>query len=522
MKKWKSMTALALACALALSGCGQGGTQTSESGAAETKTGETTAAREDVLITLNTEPTSMHAGFSTSVVGSLMGTQLFDTLVKKDDATGEYLPSLAKSWEFNEEGTAITFELRDDVTFHDGSKMTAEDVVYSYDTIMAAGYANVLTSFMEKMEKVDDTHVCLTFKMPYGPALECISQASLGIFPQAVYEKDPEGFIRNPIGSGPYKFVEWQSGTSITMEANEDYFEGAPAIKNVTFIVYNNAASSAALALENGELDVLTTVSTTDYSRLAENEDLQFLTTPGAVVTFAMFSFKGENGLFADENLRLAVAHAIDKEAVLLGALEGEGTLANALVPSYCTGLSAEYEGPAYDPEMAKEYLAKAGYPDGLDISVRCSANDKYYKPMEIIQAQLAEVGINCTVERMDNNAWFEDVFRTGDYPFQVVAFSSSIADIDYYYEMFTTEGNENFGAVSFPDLDVAYKASRSTIDPAEREKAIQEVQRIMGDQAIVIPICQNNNAVAANKNLKGIVSDPEGVYRVADWSWGE
>lgn len=470
MKKWKSMTALALACALALSGCGQGGTQASQSGAAETKTGET-AAREDILITLNSEPTSMHAGFSTSVVGSLMGTQLFDTLVKKDDATGEYLPSLAKSWEFNEEGTAITFELRDDVIFHDGSKMTAEDVVYSFDTIMAAGYANVLTSFMEKMEKVDDTHVCLTFKMPYGPALECIAQSSLGIFPKAAYEKDPEGFVRNPIGSGPYKFVEWQSGTSITMEANEDYFEGAPAIKNVTF---------------------------------------------------AMFSFKGENGLFADENLRLAVAHAIDKEAVLLGALEGEGTLANALVPSYCTGLSAEYEGPAYDPELAKEYLAKAGYPDGLDISVRCSANDKYYKPMEIIQAQLAEVGINCTVERMDNNAWFEDVFRTGDYPFQVVAFSSSIADIDYYYEMFTSEGNENFGAVSFPDLDVAYQASRSTVDPAEREKAIQEVQRIMGDQAIVIPICQNNNAVAANKNLKGIVSDPEGVYRVADWSWGE
>lgn len=509
MKKIMSIVAIMLVFVM-LVGCGNSG---NKQVSAEN--------REDIKITLNSEPTALHAGFATSVVASFVGTQIFDTLIIKNDATGEFEPSLAKSWNYTDDSKSLIFELRDDVSFHNGDKMTADDVVFSFETIIAAGYANVLTSFIENVEKVDETHVRINCKMPYGPALECIAQSSLGIFSKAVYENNPDGFIRNPIGTGPYKFAEWKSGASISVVSNENYFKGAPAIKNATFIIYNNSASSAALALENDELDVLTTVASTDFSRLESNENLQFITTPGSTVTFVMFSMKDGNP-FNDENLRLAVAYAIDKEAVKMGTLEGEGSLANSLVPSYCYGLDPNYEGPQYNPEKAKEYLAKAGYPNGIDITVRCSSNDLYYKPMEIIQAQLKDVGINCTVEKMDSNAWFEDVFRLGNYPFQVVTFSSSIADIDYYYEMFVSNGSENFGGVCVPELDVAYSKSRAIVDLNERAAAIQEVQRVMGDKAVVIPIYQNAKAIVANKNLQGIIADPEGVYSIADWSWAK
>lgn len=202
-----------------------------------------------------------------------------------------------------------------------------------------------------------------------------------------------------------------------------------------------------------------------------------------------------------------------------MGAMEGKGELANTIVPSYSTGVEG-YTAPQYDPEKAKEYLAKAGYPDGLDLTIQCSSTDSYYKPMEIIQAQLAEIGINCTVEKMDNNAWFEDVFRIGNYPFQVVSFSAPLADVDYYYEMFVSDGTENFGGVNVPDLDDAYKASRSVTDPDKRKEEIQRVISVMGDQAVVVPICENIKAVAANKDLKGLKADPEGVFRIAEWSW--
>ena len=511
MRKKSMLTrtaALALAAAMMLTGCGSG---------SKKETAAASGPRDNVIVTLNSEPTALHAGFATSTVASFVGQQIFDSLVKKTD-DGQFVPSLAKSWEYSEDDCTYTFELRDDVVFHNGEKMTADDVVFSLETIIAGGYANTLTSFIDHVEKVDDTHVKVVCKMPYGPALDCLSESSLGIFSKSAYEADPDGFVRNPIGSGPYKAEEWQSGASIKLTANEDYFNGAPSIKNVEFVIYNNAATSAALALENGELDVLTTVASTDYDRLEASDKLQFLATTGSSVDFVMFSMK-EGSPFVDENLRLAVAYGIDKEAVLMGAMEGKGELANCLVPSYSTGVEG-YTAPQYDPEKSKEYLAKAGYPDGIDLTIQCSSTDAYYKPMEIIQAQLAEVGINCTVEKMDTNAWFEDVFRTGNYPFQVVAFSAPLADVDYYYEMFVSDGNENFGGVNVPELDEAYKACRATTDPEKRNEAIQEVVRVMGDKAVVVPICGNIKAVAANKDLKGLKADPEGIFDIADWSW--
>ncbi|MCC8027555.1 MAG: ABC transporter substrate-binding protein [Clostridium sp.] len=510
MRRMRAIAAAILAGTMFLSACGSKAQQP----AADSQSG---GARDRVIVTLNSEPTSLHAGLATSVVASFVGTQLFDPLVVKN-SQGEIVPCLAKSWEYSEEDMAYTFELRDDVTFHNGDKMTAEDVAFSYQTIMDSGYSNVLTSFIENMEVVDDAHVRLNCKMPYGPALECMAQPAMGILSKAAYEENPDAFVRNPVGTGAYKLVEWKSGASITMEANEDYFAGAPAIKNVDFIIYNNAATSAALALENGELDVLTTVASTDYDRLEASDKLQFLATSGSVVDFVMFSMK-DGSPFVDENLRLAVAYAIDKEAVLMGALEGKGALANTLVPSYSTGVQG-YTAPQYDPEKAKEYLAKAGYPDGIDLTIPCSSSDNYYKPMEIVQAQLAEVGINCTVEKMDNNAWFEDIFRLGNYPFQVVSFSASPADIDYYYEMFVSDGNENFGGVNVPELDEAYKASRSTTDSEKRLAEIRRVVAVMGDKAVIVPICENTKAVAANKDLKGLRADAEGIYRIAEWSW--
>lgn len=508
MRRKKSLVAALLAGAMLLTACGSG-----SSGTAKVQDGP----RDNVIVTLNSEPTAIHSGFATSVVASFTGTQIFDTLVKKTE-DGEYVPALAESWDYDEDEMSYTFTLRDDALFHNGDKVTAEDVAFSYDTVMNSGYAEAMTSFIDRVEALDDTHMKLYCRFAYGPALDCISQSVLGVFSKAGYEADPDGFLRNPIGSGPYKMVEWKSGSSITMEAFEDYYGGVPPIKNVEFVIYNNTATSAALALENGELDVLTTVANTDYDRLSKDEDLQFLTTNGATVTFLMFGM-GDGSPFVDENLRLAVAYAIDKEAVLMGALEGHGFLANAMVPSYSTGV-AGYTAPQYDPKKAKEYLAKAGYPDGIDLVISCSSNDAYYKPMEIVQAQLAAVGINCTVEKMDNNAWFEDVFRSGNFDFQPLAFSASLADVDYYYEMLVSDGSENFGKINVPELDEAYKKSRSTMDPEERNVYIQEVVRVMGDQAVIVPLCENEKAVAANKNLKGLVADPNGIFNIADWSW--
>ncbi len=512
-KNFTRILALVLCLAMLLSGCGKA--EKSESAAPEASAGET---KDTVRIAINVEPTSTHPGMASAVVVSTIGMQMYDTLIVNEG--GEYKPSLAKSWSWSEDNLHLTFELRDDVTFHNGEKMTAEDVAFSYNTVMNSGYSEALCGFMDTMEVIDDTHVVLHCSKVYGAALESIADAALGIFPKAHYEADPEGFDRNPCGTGPYKFVAWNTGANLQMEAFEDCWRGAPAIKNVEFVIYNNAATSAALALENGEIDVLTTVAATDESRLAANKKVQLATTPGASIAFIMFSME-DGSLFQDENLRLAVAHGINKEEVLIGAAEGKGVPANSIFPNYSYGI-ADYVAPGYDPEKAQEYLAAAGYPDGITIPVVACSADTYYKPAEIVQAQLAEVGINLEMEKMEQNAWFEDVWRAGNYGMSTLFFACTVPDVLYYYEMFTTNGSENFGHVNCPELDEAYDRARTITDPEERAQACYDVVKAFGDHAVCVPIYETDKTLAASAELNGFEPDPIGYVRAWEWSWAE
>ena len=140
---------------------------------------------------------------------------------------------------------------------------------------------------------------------------------------------------------------------------------------------------------------------------------LQYSEVLGNSTTWIIFNF---DGIFADENLRLAVAHAIDKEGVMIGAVEGKGVVAQAIYANFVPGYDFDYEGPAYDPELSKQLLAEAGYPNGLELTVKANSSSAYAKPLEIVQAYLAEVGINIHIELMESNAWFDDVFKGPDY----------------------------------------------------------------------------------------------------------
>lgn len=474
--------------------------------------------RTDVKIAINGEPTSLHAGLASSTLSKFIGLQVFDALIYKNEATGEYEPGLATEWVY-EDDTTMVFTLREGVKFHNGDPVTAEDVKFTIDKVIEEGYATPVIGFIDSVEIRDDKTIAVNYLFPYGPALECFSQSTLGIMPKAVYEQDPDAFERNPIGSGPYKFTEWKTGTSIYLTANEEYWGNKAQIQHVEFVIYNNSASTAALALENGELDVITTVASVDNKRLSETEGLFFDETAGSGVTFVKFNVT-ENSFFNDENLRLAVAHGIDKDAVILGAVEGYGTKAITNVPSYCYGVDQGYEPPQYDPEKAKEYLAKAGYPDGFDIVVPASSADNYLVPLEIIQGQLSEIGINIEIEKMDNNAWFEDVFRAGNYDMQMCSFSTAIADIDYYSAMYTTGGGNNFTGISIPELDESYLKAKSTVDQEARLEPIANTVQYLGDHAIIVPLFQTNKAICATDKLEGVFATADGAFDVSKISW--
>lgn len=474
------------------------------------------AKRDDVVVALWSEPSTLCGGLAASTSVNMVSRQIFDTLVEKGE-DGTYEPGLAMEWEWGNDNKDLTFTLREGVTFHNGETMTAEDVAFSYNTIINAGYADTATSAMDNMEVIDDTHVVLHFDFEYGPAMECVSSDYMVIFPQAEYESSAD-FGRNPIGTGAYKFVEWATGDKITLTANEDYYMGAPSIKDVVFRIQPDN-SIATLALENGEIDVHTKIPQTDVPNVEANANLQYSETLGNSTTWIIFNFVG---IFADENLRLAVAHAIDKEGVMIGAIEGKGSVAQAIYANFVPGYDFDYEGPAYDPELSKELLAEAGYPDGLDLVVKASSNEAYAKPLEIVQAYLADVGINLDIQPMESNAWFDDVFKGADYDMNLVTFSMGMADLEELYALYRGGQGQNFGHMDDPEVNAAYDANHTSVDEAVRLEAFKTVQHVMGDKALTVPLYTAMAGIGANKDLAEIEADAMGNYNVYDWSWAE
>lgn len=474
--------------------------------------------RTDLNVSIWSEPSSLCAGFAASVVVGMVSRQVFDTLIVRNGDYSGYEPCLATEWEFQNNNLDLMFTLRDDIYFHNGEKMTAEDVAFSYNTIIKAGYADCATSAMDSMDVVDDTHVVLHFKSEYGPSLEACATNYMTIFPKAYYEADPEGFTRNPCGSGAYRFVEWVAGDKIVLSANEEYWGGAPALKSVTMKIFEDS-SIGTLALESGEIDVHLNPPQSDLVNIRNNANLQYDETLSTTTAWVIFNF---NGIFADENLRKAVAHAIDKEDVMWGAVDGNGELVSAMYPSFVPGYNTGYEAPGYDIELAKEYMAKAGYADGLDLTVKSSNNSLYYKPMEIIQNQLEEIGIHVTMEKLESNAWFSDVFKGADYDMNIVCFSMSMNDFDENYALYRGGESQNFGNMNDEELNAAWDLEHSSVDPATRIQACNDIQRIMGDKALIVPLYATMTGVAADKNVQGIKAQSLRDYSLIDWSWAE
>ena len=510
MKRIVSIICVLLAAMILISACGKSSKSSGTAADGEKRT--------DIIVALWEEPPTLFGGFTAETNAGLVSRQIFDNLLVYSD-DGTYIPKLATAWEFTNDGKDIIFTLRDDVYFHNGDKMTAEDVCFSYNTIIDAKIADSMTSAMDHMEKIDDTHVLLVHTLVYGPALKPIASFNLPIFSKSAFEADPSAFERNPVGSGPYKFSEWKSGDSITLVGHDRYWNGAPPIQTCVFKFFDDD-STASLALQNGEIDVLLTPPTTDKDRLESNPNLQYTRTLGVNTYWIHFSFRPDRP-FSNEDLRLAIAYAIDKEAVLQGAMNGEGNIVETIFPTFIENVDLSYVAPTNDPDKAREHLARAGYPDGFEFTLVTTSRASRYRPLEIVQSQLAAVGIIMHLEKIESSSWWFDIHDGKDFWINSIDNCMFMPDIDDTYSLFRGGQWLNNYDLDDPDLNEAYDLQRYASDPEVRRQACYDIVRIMGDRAINIPLYEWYNAVAANVNLRGIQArQMESNYDVCDWSW--
>lgn len=499
----KKLLALAMVFCLAftMSGCGGGGG--SESG--EMKDTLTWVQAADVT---SLDP---HVGKETPAV--TVTSQIFDTLLTMDE-NNEPAPCIAESWEQIDEKT-WEFKLREDVKFHDGEPMTSEDVVFSINRARNSNYVSYVVDAISEVKADGEYAVTIKTKEPYSPLLSNLTVPFTAIVPKHAVEKDEEGFQQNPIGTGAYKFVEWKQGEYTKLEANEEYFQGAPKTKNLEMKVVPEA-SQRVIAIETGEADLAYAVSANDAKRVEEDENLQLF--KGASQSVSYLTINSENEKFADKKVRQAIRYAIDKQAIVDTLLYGSGEIADSIIPPNAFGFSNDVVSYEYDLEKAKKLMKESKYPNGFDCTLSVTDDSVKNEICQVIQSQLKEIGINCSIQTREYGTWIDEL-GTGSHELSYTAWVCVTGDADYtYYSLLHSTqtgypGNDAF--LKDKDVDKLVEAGRSSADPEKRQEAYDQLEVLLGDLSPYATLFYDSVNVGATKKVKGFTVDPNGYHRL-------
>lgn len=512
--KSKKMRIVALGLILAMTAmsftsCGGGGND-----------GGSSEGRTDLNFAVSAEPNSLDPMAIAMMSTFTITYAIYDNLFEKN-ADGGYDPSICEDYDVTDDGLVYTFKIRDDVKFHDGTQMTAEDVAFSINRTIEKGWAADMVAAIESVEATDDYTVVLTLSRPFGGMIGSLASPYFSIMSKAYLEENGDDIVeRKPMGTGAYKFVEWVSGDHITLEANEDYFKGAPSIKTVTFKPITDK-NTGLIALQAGEADAFLNVNYSDIPAVEEDESLAFYSTDLAAVLSLNMNI--ENEILSDVRVRQAVNYAINRDNIIQGALEGQGTAANSPVPPTCDGYSEDVKGYEYDPDKARELLKEAGYEDGLSLTIKIKEDSKNQKVAQVIQSDLKAVGIDVKIQILEAGAYTTDVYSNGDYEMTISAWCAMFTDAySLLYSQFHKDCYGGTGNITHVTSDELSSMLDSAAQAGEDEKtaAYTEVAQSIMDNAYVAPLVFEPTTITASADLEGVEADALGIYQVKNFSW--
>ena len=433
------------------------------------------AARTDLVVGVVLEPPHLDptAG-AAAAIDEVVYANVFEGLTRIGSG-GEVLPALAASWDISEDGKTYTFHLHEGVKFHDGSDLTAEDVVFSLDRARADDSTNAqkaLFAAIDTVEAVDANTVKVTLKNPQGSFLYNMGWGDAVI----VAPETAEGNKENPVGTGPFKFGNWAKGSSITIEKNPNYWGEPVALDKAEFRIIPDAAA-AIPALLSGDVQAFANMPAGDA--LAQIQaDSRFEVVIGSTEGETILSTNNKKAPFDNLKVRQAVAHALNREEIIAGNGSGLGTpIGSHFSPgnSAYVDLTGTYP---FDPEKSKALLAEAGFPDGFDATIKLPPPAYARDGGQVVASQLRNVGINLEIIPVEWADWLDQVFKNKDYDLTIVSHTEPndigiYARHDYYFQY----ENPEFDAV-MAELDVSS-------DEAKRTELYQKAQRILAEDAV-------------------------------------
>ena len=441
------------------------------------------------------EPKSLDPQAVTAVNDFRILMNVYDGLVRYKSGTLEVEPALATSWTISADGTEYTFKLRRGVKFHDGSDFDAADVEFNFDRMLDENHPyhhtgpfplSFFFSAIEDVEAVDASTVRFKLNAPYAPFLSNLAYPTgLIVSPESVQEHDKE-FGRNPSGTGPFKFAEWESNAKVVVTRNADYWDGAPSLEAVVFRPITDGNTRVAEMLSGG-LDVMVEIPPDSVAQFNGN-GFNLLEQAGPHLWFLILNAK--EGPFADKRVRQAINYAIDKKTLVEQVLQGTAEVASGPTPpAFSWAYNESLQPYPYDPEKAKQLLQAAGHENASLTFYVTEGGSGMLDPVPMgtaIQADLAKIGVDVKIETYEWNTFLGKVNPglEGKADMAEMAWMTNDPDTLPYLALRTDawpdKGGFNSGYYSNPEVDKLLEAARQSTDQAERAKLYQQMQEIV------------------------------------------
>ncbi|MDL2217957.1 ABC transporter substrate-binding protein [Christensenellaceae bacterium OttesenSCG-928-M15] len=478
---------------------------------------ETGSQKDTLVIAQIQDISTFDPQYGSSISDGMIYNQIFECLLKQT-VDGPPELDLAESMDISEDGLIYRFKLREGVKFTNGEELTADDVVFTLERGRESPYMMSYFEPVDSFKEVDRYTVEIYMKAPFSLFVYSLAHNYFSILNREAVEAAGDDITSTPVGTGPYKLQEWVKGEKVILERNEEYHRGADyPLKTVTLLGISDP-NTTLIALQSGDVDLVAGVGVAASARQAVLDDENLAMVESSSSMHEFMEFNVTKPPFDDPLVRKALAHAVNKEDVVAMAMEGAAVPTETALPPVAFGYDPAITGYEYDPEKAKAMLAEAGYPNGFDTVITTAQNR--VKNAEVLQSQLAAIGVNARIESLDTGGFLNAV-GAGNSEIIVMGLIMNYPDAHgMLHESFLSTAPYNWCKYNNPQMDQLLIQARESFDDEERKQCYTKALELLKEECPQVPLFYRTLNLAFNKNLNMPVYPPRGEVVLEELSW--